>query len=124
VVAGVEDDAAMESATPLIEGLYFREIDSPDWTTGVRQLIKPRHSSPEATEPTHRVLLMVKNTREWNRVLRLRDWLRDHPETAIRFEESKIARWRRGEGDLESYESAKSIFFSHLEDQIEAALGS
>jgi GrpB-like predicted nucleotidyltransferase (UPF0157 family) len=124
VVAGVEDLAAMEFATPLIEGLNFREIDAPDWAEGARHLVKPRHPSPPATEPTHRVFLTVRDSQLWNRVIRLRDWLRGHPETAIRFEEAKVARWRSGEGDLDQYEHAKSIFFAHLEDQIEASLGS
>lgn len=51
----------------------------------------------------------------------MRDWLRDNKETAVRFEEAKVARWRSGEGELSSYESDKALFFAHLEDQMEAA---
>ena len=124
LVAGVEDEAAMNEAALRIEGLNFREASSvPDWSSGARLLVKPRHSIPEQPDPIHLVWLTVKGSPFWHRVLRLRDWLRDHPETAIRFEEAKVAHWRSGEGDLDSYQSAKAIFFAHLEDQIEAARG-
>lgn len=121
LLAGVDGDAAMDEARMRIEGLNFREISAPDWVQGARQLIKPRYAVANQPEPTHLVWLTIKGSPFWNRLLRIRDWLRDHPETAIRFEEAKVANWRNGEGDLESYQSAKSIFFAHLEDQIEAS---
>ncbi len=129
MVAGVADRAAMDAATPRIEGLNYREISLPDWIPGpdqerdARLLIKPRHSVPEQPDPTHLVLLTLLESPLWRRLVRMRDWLREHPETAIRFEEAKVAHWRSGEGDLDSYQSAKAIFFAHLEDQIEASRG-
>ncbi|MFK8115111.1 MAG: GrpB family protein, partial [Rubripirellula sp.] len=54
------------------------------------------------------------------RVLRIRDWLRSHSDVAIRFEEAKVARWKSGQGDYAAYQSDKSVFFAHLEDQIDA----
>lgn len=120
VVAGVDEASALNEACQRIEGLNFREQPSEDWAAGARVLIKPRHLIPSQPEPTHRVLLTIKDAALWQRVLRLRDWLREHPETAIRFEEAKVAHWRSGEGDLERYQTAKAIFFAHLEDQIEA----
>ena len=66
------------------------------------------------------MLLVVEGSSVWTRVIRTRDWLRSRAETAIRFEEAKVARWRSGEGDLVSYQAAKALFFAHLEDQIDA----
>ena len=129
MVAAVENQAALNAATPRIEGLNFREISLPDWMlpsdgqTIARLLIKPRHSVPEQPDPTHLVLLTLGESPLWGRLVGMRDWLRAHPETAIRFEEAKVAHWRSGEGDLDSYQSAKAIFFAHLEDQIDAASG-
>lgn len=124
VVAGVDNELSIETAMPLIEGLNFRQETTPAWAAGARLLVKPRHLTREQPEPSHLVLLTVKGSPLWRRVLRLRDWLRDHPETAIRFEEAKVSHWRSGEGELASYQAAKAIFFSHLEDQIDAAQGS
>jgi GrpB-like predicted nucleotidyltransferase (UPF0157 family) len=120
VVAGVDQTDAMEPAALMIEGLNFRRVESPDWAIDAISLIKPRYLTEDQPEPTHGVLLVVHQSATWRRVTRLRDWLRSHAETAIRFEEAKVARWRDGAGDLESYQRDKAIFFAHLEDQMDA----
>ena len=121
VAAAAADDQSMEQAAGLIEGLNYSRQPSPPWASQTISLLKPRHALVGQTEPTHCVLLTVLGTDAWNRVIRVRDWLRANGETAIRFEEAKVARWRSGEGDLRSYQAAKDVFFSHLEDQITAA---
>jgi GrpB-like predicted nucleotidyltransferase (UPF0157 family) len=121
VVATVEDDQAIHEATLRIEGLNFRTVPEPSWAAGAKLLVKPRRPTADQPDPTHRVLLTVSGSDLWQRVTCVRDWLRQNPETAIRFEEAKVAHWRSGEGDIDSYQSAKAIFFSHLEDQIDAA---
>lgn len=120
VVAAVENAQSLDPASLLIEGLNFRRELSPDWAPDSISLTKPRHLTPEHPDPTHFVLLVVHDSPIWQRVLRIRDWLRSNAETAIRFEEAKVARWRCGAGDLASYQSDKAIFFSHLEDQIDS----
>ena len=120
-VAGVTTDEAFEPAANLIEGLNFRRVAPPSWSADSIALVKPRHLTPSEPDPTHRVLLMRVDCVAWNRIIRVRDWLRDHAEDAIRFEQAKVVRWRRGEGDPQRYEADKAIFFSHLEDQIGAS---
>lgn len=117
LMAGVDDDEAIEPASISIEGLNYRPVTPPSWVSGTpaRMLQKPRHG-----EPTHRILLIRRDTAAWQRAIRLREWLRDHAEMAIRFEEAKVQRWKRGEGDPQRYETDKGIFFAHLEDQINA----
>jgi GrpB-like predicted nucleotidyltransferase (UPF0157 family) len=123
VVAGVEDRQALDEATPRIEGLNYRRVQAPEWAQNATVLVKPRHSVAGQPDPTHSILLTVTGSGTWRKVLRMRDFLREHPETAIRFEEAKVAHWRSGEGDLENYQAAKALFFSHLEDQLDATEG-
>lgn len=119
-LAGVEEESALEPATLSIEGLNYRPVSNPRWVADslTRTLQKPRHG-----EPTHRVFLMRRDAAAWRRALRLRDWLRSHSETAIRFEEAKVSRWKRSAGDPRQYEAEQSAYFAHLQDQIDAALG-
>jgi GrpB-like predicted nucleotidyltransferase (UPF0157 family) len=121
VIAGVDAESSVESAAMLIEGLNYRRESSPDWVSDGMVLVKPRHSLAGQPDPTHHVLLVIRGSSDWNRVLRVRDWLRSNAETAIRFEEAKVARWRNGKGEFVSYEADKALFFAHLEDQIDAA---
>ena len=120
VVAAVADAEAMNSAVSLIEGLNFRLVESADWTQEAAVLTKPRHLSATQPDPTHQVWLVVADSLTWVRLIRMRDWLRSHADTAIRFEEAKVAYWRSAEGDLAAYQSDKSLFFAHLEDQMAA----
>ncbi len=121
VLAAVENEAGLATAAQLIEGLNFKINDSPDWSTEPIVLGKPRHLSSAQPDPTHCVWLVIYGSDCWLRMIRMRDWLRDQKETAIRFEEAKVARWRSGEGELLAYESDKALFFAHLEDQMEAS---
>ena len=121
VLAGVEDTNALATAAQLIEGLNFRINDSPDWSAEPIILGKPRHLSVAQPDPTHCVWLVIYGSDCWHRMVRMRDWLREQKETAIRFEEAKVARWRSGEGELSAYEADKALFFAHLEDQMGAS---
>ena len=115
-IAGVKQSDDFESASLLIEGMNFRRVDAPDWAEESWVLAKPRHG-----EATHIVLLAVQGSTVWRRALAIRDYLLARPEEAVRFEEAKIQRWRNHEGDQSQYERDKSLFFSHLLDQIESA---
>lgn len=120
VVAAVQDETSIEQAASLIEGLNYGRKPSADWALQAVSLLKPRYALAGPSDPTHHVLLVVEGSSTWNRVIGIRDWLRSNREAAIRFEEAKVARWRRGEGDLVNYQAAKALFFAHLEDQIDA----
>lgn len=113
-VDGVAEQSAMSQSADLIEGLNFRRTPAPEWADDAIVLEKPRHG-----EPTHRVFLTTRESRVWRETIAIRDHLRESPEVAIRFEETKIARWRSGGGDQERYHADKGIFFAHLIDQIQ-----
>ena len=120
VVAAVADEDSIDSAAELIEGLNFRRVRDPDWTCDAVVLTKPRHLLVAQPGPTHQVWLVLAESAVWHRLTRMRDWLRANPETAIRFEEAKVASWRSSEGDFTTYQSDKAAFFAHLEDQLDA----
>jgi len=113
VVAVISRPDDLSGAVDSIEGLNFRRVDTADWAASAVTLEKPRHG-----EPTHRVFLLHPDDDFLQRAIRLRDYLRQNPETAIQFEETKVARWKQAEGDPERYEADKSIYFAHLEDQL------
>lgn len=113
-VAGVLDAADIEPAAALIEGLNFRVSPLPTWAMDDGLLLtKPRHGSP-----THQVFLTTVDSPLWNRVIAVRDLLREDCGAARRFAGAKVYWWRRSEGDPTAYEQAKSFFFIHCEEQI------
>lgn len=119
ILAGVDDADCLAQAALLIEGLNFREVDSPEWAADSITLEKPRHQRPNGPDPTHRVFLMPNPTASFSRAVSIRNYLRSRMDEAIRFEETKVARWRNGSGNRAQYRSDKSIFFAHLIDQLE-----
>ena len=121
VLAGVNRSGeqginCFSAAADLIEGLNFRRCESSSWPNQSVVLQKPRHGSP-----SHRVFLMDPDDRQWSEAIAIRDHLLSHREQALRFEETKVARWKSGEGDPARYQSDKAIFFTHLADQILSA---
>ena len=123
VIAGVSEAGLLEDSAALIEGLNYRTIQSPDWCGGhpLITLSKPRSFTEAQPQQTHSVLLTIIDSPIWNQSLAIRDWLRSHPDVAIDYEELKVQRWRDGEGDLDSYNEAKSYFFADLIFQIQNA---
>lgn len=116
------EDNPFGRASDLIEGLNFAKSDLPNWALtkgGENQVVvvleKPRHRNP-----THRVFLVQDTWKVWQQAIGIRDRLRADRDLAFRFEETKVARWRSGDGDPSKYESDKSIFFTHLIDQIDS----
>ncbi len=107
---GLED---LTFSITAIEGMNFRIVDTPGWAGPVTTLQKPRHGPA-----THRVMLTTLTDPLADRTVRLRDTLIADRELALRFEETKVARWRRGGGDAAKYALDKAVFFTHLEEQI------
>ncbi|KLU06253.1 hypothetical protein RISK_001464 [Rhodopirellula islandica] len=113
VVALVTNLSSLDAAALHIEGLNYRVVDSPDWLDHSLVLQKPRHGAP-----THQVFLITNDHPAHRRLIRLRDFLRANPEEAVRFESTKVDRWKQSGGVSERYERDKAIYFAHLEDQI------
>lgn len=122
VIAGVDDPDGLSQAALLIEGLNYRRVESPEWASESITLEKPRYARPDEPEPTHLVFLMPNQTPSFARAIGIRDYLRSRREEAIRFEETKVARWRSGSGNRDRYSTDKAVFFMHLIDQLEAGL--
>jgi GrpB-like predicted nucleotidyltransferase (UPF0157 family) len=113
VVAAVADDdeseRAIEESADLIEGLNFRRHPPPMWAAEAIVLDKPRNG-----EPTHRVFLTYRDSPFYRTSLIVRDALASNRDLSLRFEETKVARWRQGEGDPIKYAEDKGVFFAHL----------
>lgn len=118
VVAGVAHDAEFEQAlsesSELIEGLNYRKAVTPMWAAETIVLDKPRSG-----ESTHRIYLTYIDSPFWISSLAVRDRLAADRELSLRFEETKVARWRRGEGDPKKYAADKSVFFAHLIEHLQ-----
>jgi GrpB-like predicted nucleotidyltransferase (UPF0157 family) len=108
-VALVTDQAGFDDASMLIEGLNFRVDEQPDWMTSGRVLVKPR-----AGTATHQVFLFLADDPLAQRMVRFRDAMRQNPEVAIKFEESKVHHWKHFEGDPAAYKKAKDRFFETI----------
>ncbi|MCC9641563.1 GrpB family protein [Rhodopirellula sp. JC740] len=113
VVALVPNLSNLDAASLHIEGLNFRVVDSPDWLDHCLVLQKPRHGTP-----THQVFLMTAEHPAVDRLLLIRDFLRNDAEEAMRFESQKVNLWKASEGDPEQYSERKSAFFAKLEAHI------
>ena len=113
VVAAVRDDEQSEQAiaesADMIEGLNFRRCQPPMWAAETIVLDKPRGG-----EPTHRVYLTYRDSPFYRSSIAVRNALRSDRELSLRFEETKVNLWRRGEGDPAKYAGDKSVFFAHL----------
>ncbi len=113
VLAIVNDDAEMQQAldesSAMMEGLNFRRIEPPMWAAETIVLAKPR-----AGEMTHRVFLTYSDSPFVRSSTLIQDRLSSDRELSLRFEETKVARWRAGEGNPEKYASDKAVFFAYV----------
>ena len=118
VIATVEQDEGIEQATHCIEGLNYRAVTSPPWADGSITLVKPRSSYAESPESTHRVFLVTESSGFLDLATRLRDYLRENPESAIAWEETKVDCWKQYNGSALAYHRAKSKAIGKLLDQV------
>ncbi|MCS7467708.1 GrpB family protein [Stieleria sp. ICT_E10.1] len=113
VVAAVRDDndsqQAIAESSDMIEGLNFRRVGTPMWAAEAIVFCKPRSG-----EETHRVFLTYLDSPFYRSSIAVRDALRSDRELSLRFEETKVTRWRRGAGEPQKYADDKSVFFAHL----------
>lgn len=113
VVAAVENDdeveRALQESSDLIEGLNFRKHSPPMWAAETIVLDKPRSGAP-----THRVFLTYVDSPFYRSAVCIRRALQADRELSLRFEETKVTRWKRGAGEPNKYAEDKSVFFAHL----------
>ena len=118
MVAGVLLRSCLDPAVERLEGLHFKRIELPEWAGDSGELlIRPRSGMV-----THALYLTVFDEPLWKRMISVRDRLRLNCEEARRYEDAKVHRWRLSSGDTQRYQDGKSCFFTHLEEQISAAL--
>ena len=113
IVAVVRDVEGYSIATTCIEGLNFRKIQTPDWAEGALVLQKPRYG-----DATHKAFLVMESDPLWRQLVQVTSCIRDNAESQLRFETAKVHQWKARQGDAIGYERSKSIFFTHLIEQI------
>ena len=119
LLAGVADEVDVSEALGLIEGLNFRVLNRPNWFAdeGSHFLQKTM-----AKTPSFNVVLTTNKGPLWYRLMRMKLWLDTHPHDLQRLVQVKI-HLIHSSNEVGSYERGKSIFFTALEDQMDAAGG-
>lgn len=118
-IAVVADPVDLADSSLLIEGLNFREIEMPQWssaligTAAAFLLEKPRHG-----ETTHRVYVVGQGSKLLEQTSKLRDFFRGSPEAAIDFETTKVEIWKQSDGDAAQYHAAMDAEFARLVDAL------
>lgn len=118
VLAGVDDLNGMEPAATLIEGMFYRRLPLPEWVGGQVAILMEK---PRGGPASHRLWLVARQGPLWQRLLALRDHLRDHPADAQRLSQLKRVNLPAMPADEQRYELAKSAYFTALEDQLRAS---
>lgn len=117
-IAVVADPVDLADSSMLIEGLNFRAIEIPEWAQPLvpmsgaadpQLLEKPRHG-----ETTHRIYVVNQGTRLVQETVRLREFLRSHPEFAFEFEERKVETWKSCDGHVSRYHEGMAVVFEEF----------
>ncbi len=117
LVAGIVADGNFEETSQFIEGLNFQRLPNPKWIGNSKTLLflKDGHKAL-----SYQVILTEWKGPIWYRLLRMKMWFERRPHDLKRLVQAKL-HLLESQADIGEYERGKAIFFSALEDQIEAA---
>lgn len=119
LVAGVADAGDVVETLGLIEGLNFRPLDRPNWFADEKSHFLQKTMTKT---PSFHVIVTTNKGGLWYRLMRMKLWLDTHQHDLQRLTQVKI-HLINSSNDEGSYERGKSIFFTALEDQMDAAGG-
>lgn len=117
LLGGVVTEAQLEDAAELIEGLNFRRQPKPKWLGNEAAICLLKDGSKGLS---YSVILSEYKSQAWYRIMRLKLWFERRPHDLQRLMQAKL-HLRESEADPAEYDRGKSIFFSALEDQIDAS---
>lgn len=117
LVAGVVADGNFEETAEFIEGLNFQRLPNPKWIGNSKTILflKDGHKAL-----SYQVILTEWKGPLWYRLLRMKMWFERRPHDLKRLVQAKL-HLLETQADAGEYERGKGIFFSALEDQIEAS---
>lgn len=117
LVAGLVADGDFDETAANLEGLNFQRLPTPKWAAGanVGFFLKDGHKAL-----SYQVILTDWKGPLWYRLLRMKMWFERRPHDLKRLVQAKL-HLLESEADTNEYARGKGIFFSALEDQIEAA---
>ena len=103
----VVKDSANEDhyAVELISAGYVLRIREPEWH---------EHRLFKRTQPEVNLHVLSAGCVEIERVIRFRDWLRDHPADRDRYARTKIELARQGWADVDEYARAKTAVIEEI----------
>ena len=117
LVAGLVAEGDLSEAAEFIEGLNFQRLPKPKWVGSAEAifLLKDGHKPL-----SYQVILTEYKGPLWYRLLRMKMCFERRPHDLKRLVQAKL-HLLESQADAGEYERGKGIFFSALEDQIEAA---
>ena len=117
LIAGLVADGDFDETAASLEGLNFQRLPTPKWAGGanVGFFLKDGHKAL-----SYQVILTDWKGPLWYRLLRMKMWFERRPHDLKRLVQAKL-HLLESEADTNEYARGKGIFFSALEDQIEAA---
>jgi hypothetical protein len=100
-----------------LEGLNFQRLPLPKWISDKNALVFLKDGQKPLS---YQVILTDWKGPLWYRLLRMRMWFEKRPHDLQRLVQAKL-HLLNSQVDSVEYERGKTIFFSALEDQIEAS---
>lgn len=117
LVAGLVEGGNMLETADYLEGLNFQRLPLPKWISDKNALVFLKDGQKPLS---YQVILTDWKGPLWYRLLRMRMWFEKRPHDLQRLVQAKL-HLLNSQVDSVEYERGKTIFFSALEDQIEAS---
>ncbi len=117
IMAGVNSLSDAESLLPLLKNIGYedaiRQHENPEWYYCLRKTI---HGEEIWLQNFH-LHLMKFNSETWKKHILFRDFLRSHPEHAVKYARLKRKLAAQHSADREGYTNAKAEFIVNVLDQ-------
>lgn len=117
LVAGLVADGDIVEAAEFMEGLNFQKLETPKWIGDSRAIFFMKDGHKPLS---YQLILTDWKGPLWYRLLRMKLWFERRPHDLKRLVQAKM-HLLETQADTSEYERGKGIFFSALEDQIEAS---
>lgn len=120
ILVGVDDASEMVHVRDLLTGLDYREgHDSHPERIFMAWRKNDDGSDRETGEGDYHVHICVKGSQEYLNFIRLRDYLRSHPDEALEYERMKSVFAEKAGYDRKKYKALKSEYVKELIERIQ-----
>lgn len=120
ILVGVDDASEMAHVRDLLTGLDYREgHDSHPERIFMAWRVDDDGTDRETGEGDYHVHICVKGSQEYLNFIRLRDYLRSHPDEALEYERMKSVFAEKAGYDRKKYKALKSEYVKELIERIQ-----